>query len=258
MTLTIRRAQMEALEEAQRHQFALEMVEHLHSYSPAHAARIGDSALYQVARSGLARAEQYGLTLRGPVRLVIELMVLLGSYFDTDPQYPWAAEILNDRSTSDEMTRANALQERAVKFYDTALGSDYQYEHAAIRRLRQEDFEGFPERDATAFRSELLRRFSVIYPEKANYVGPESLENLLGQAAQLADYYSMGTPAGVVLVTALGFALGHRCDIDPQFPWLSQDLALRAVEHPTQVLARIRADFLAFLRYGSTNNGASR
>ncbi len=255
--LTIRREQMEALEDAQRHQFALEIVEHLRSYSPTHAARIGDPALYQVARSGLARAEQYGFTLRGPVRLFIELMVLLGSYFDTDPQYPWAGKILNDRSTSDEMTRANLLQEQAVKFYDTVLGPDYQYEHAAIRCLRAEDFEGFPELDAMPFRSELLRRLGTIYPEKANYVGPASLAILLDNATQLANYYSMETPAGVALVTALGFALGYRCDIDPQFPWIAHDLALRAVEHPIQLMARVRGDFLAFLRYGSTHNGAS-
>jgi hypothetical protein len=254
--LTIRREQMEALEEAQKHQFALEMVEHLHSYSPTHAARIGDPELYQVARSGLARAEQYGLTLRGPVRLFIELMVLLGSHFDTDPQYPWAAEILNDRSTSDEMTRANVLQERAVNFYDTVLGPDYQYEHAAIRRLHAEDFEGFPEQDATAFRAELLRRLGGIYPEKSSYVGTASLTILLDNATQLANYYSMGTPAGVALVTALGFALDYRCDIDPQFPWIAQDLALRLAEHPIQLMARVRGDFLGFLRYGSTHNGA--
>jgi hypothetical protein len=256
--LTIRHAQMEALEESQRHQFGLEMVEHLRGYSPTHAARIGDPALYQVARSGLARAEQYGLTLRGPVRLFIELMVLLGSYFDTDPQYPWAAEILNDRSTSDEMTRANRLQEQAVNFYDTVLGPDYQYEHAAIRRLRAEDFEGFPEQDATAFRAELLRRLGDIYPEKASYVGTAPLGTLLDQATQLAHYYSMGTSLGVALVMAMEFALGYRCDIDPQFPWIARDLAQRVVEHPIQLMAQVRGDFLAFLRYGSTHNGGSR
>ena len=66
--LTIRHAQREALDEAQSHQFALEMVEHLRSYSPAHAARIGSPAPYRVAWFGLGSAKQYGFTQRGPVR----------------------------------------------------------------------------------------------------------------------------------------------------------------------------------------------
>jgi hypothetical protein len=253
--LRIRREQMAALEEAQRHQFSLEMVEHLHGYSPAHAARIGDRALYHVARTGLTQAEKYGFTARGPVRLYIELMVLLGSYFDADPQYPWATALLNDRSSTDQMARADLLQQQAVRFYDSVLGTDYQYEHAAIRRVREEDLEGFPER-ADEFAAAALLRLRTVYPEKAAYVGQAPLEILLAQAARLAHEHSLGIVPGVALVMAMGFALGYRCDIDPQFPWIAQSLAQTKTLYPMQRVSQIRRDFLDFLRYGSTPTGS--
>ena len=45
---------------------------------------------------GTGQTFSHGFNFRGPVRLYLELMVLFGSHFDTDPQYPWAARILAD------------------------------------------------------------------------------------------------------------------------------------------------------------------
>jgi hypothetical protein len=253
--LTIRREQMAAFDEMQRHQFALEMVAHLHRFAPTHAARLGDSTLYQLARRGLSQAEKHRLTLRGPVRLYIELMVLLGSHFDTDPQYPWAAAILDDRRVTDEMTRADRLQKQAVGFYDSVLGPDYEHERAAIQRLRENDLENLPERD-DALRADLLARLGTIYPEKAQYVGRAALEALLAHAARVARACSLGTPSGVALFMAMMFAFGHGCDGDPQFPWIAQVLVETESHSPEQRVFRVRGSFLSFVRYGSPHKGA--
>jgi hypothetical protein len=252
--LMIRREQMMLFEEAQRHWFALEMVDHLHRYAPAHAARIGDHASYQLSLRGLDKAGQYGFSCRGPVRLYIELMVLLGTHFDTDPQYPWATRILNGRRELGEMQRADLLQQEAGRFYDSVLGSDYQYEHAAIRRLRAEQFADVPDWHASPF-SEILIRLRTIYPEKATYVGQAALEALAAHARLLACKYSLTTSAGAALMTGMVFAFGHRCDIDPQFPWIAQCLARSDAHGSLQRLDRLRHDFLNYLRTGSTPEG---
>jgi hypothetical protein len=253
--LTIRREQMAALDEMQRHQFALEMVAHVQRFSPDHAARLGDPAIYQLARTALLQAEKHGLTLRGPVRLYIELMILLGSHFDTDPQYPWAAAMLDDRHSTDEMTRADRLQKQAVGFYDSVLGPDYEHERAAIQRVRENDLENLPERD-DQFRAELLARLGTIYPEKAEYVGRAALEALLAHAARVARACSLGTPSGLALFMAMMFAFGHGCDGDPQFPWIAQVLVETESQSPDQRVLRVRGSFLSFLRSGSPHKGA--
>ena len=248
MTLTIRGEQQAVLEEAQRHWFALEMVDHLHQYAPAHAARIGDSMLYRVARMGLDKAEQYGFTMRGPVRLFIELMVLLGTYFDTDPQYFWAANILNGRREQGEMKRADLLQEQAVRFYDSVLGSDYRYEHAAIRRLCDEHFTNIPDLDSAA-NAEILLRFQSVYPEKVAHVGQAALDALVTHARLLALDYSLTTPFGVALIAGLTFALGYRCDVDPQFPWIATCLSSPDTHGSLQRPTRLRQEFAVLFGY---------
>ena len=55
----------------------------------------------------MARAEGYGFTNRGPLRLFIEMMFLCGSGFDTDPQYPAVGAVL--RAAGDQMQRAQMI-----------------------------------------------------------------------------------------------------------------------------------------------------
>jgi hypothetical protein len=51
-------------------------------------------------RRGVARAVELGFTKRGPIRLFLELEWLFGTGFDTDPQIPWAGEVLSDPTQS--------------------------------------------------------------------------------------------------------------------------------------------------------------
>ena len=95
--LVIREAQMEAFKEATRRTFEDEMVAHLAEFSPPLFKAIGEEQMRKAVHFGIGRADSHGFTFRGPTRLYLELMLLFGSYFDTDPQYPWAAEILSNR-----------------------------------------------------------------------------------------------------------------------------------------------------------------
>ena len=60
-------------------------------FSPPLFKAVGEEQMRKAIRFGIGRADSYGFTFRGPVRLYLELMLLFGSHFDTDPQYPWAA-----------------------------------------------------------------------------------------------------------------------------------------------------------------------
>src|SRR5262245_10939339 len=94
-----------------RQSFAEEMVEHLLDFAPDHAKSLGTKALAQIVELGMARARGYGFEQRGPMQFYIELMFHLGSDVDTDPQYPWAARILNRPRVPGEtqLRRANEL-----------------------------------------------------------------------------------------------------------------------------------------------------
>ena len=107
--MVIRAEQMRAFEQAARRQFEQEMVAHSKDFSPPLCEVIGDDQLLVALRSAMTRAEGYGFTYRGPIRLFIEMMFLCGSAFDTDPQYKAVGEIL--RASGDQMQRAEQIHE---------------------------------------------------------------------------------------------------------------------------------------------------
>ncbi|MBK7353861.1 MAG: hypothetical protein IPJ05_10285 [Nitrosomonas sp.] len=110
--LVIRAEQMDVFKKTALLSFEDEMVEHLAKFSPPLYKVVGEEQMRKVIRLGMSQAAQYGFTYRGPVRLYLELMLLFGSYFDTDPQYPWAAEILTNQESGTQMQRAESLYER--------------------------------------------------------------------------------------------------------------------------------------------------
>ena len=95
--LVIRPEQMEVFKEAALRSFESEMVAHLAEFSPPLFKAIGEEQMRKAIQFGIDRAGSYGFDFRGPVRLYLELMLLFGSHFDTDPQYPWAAAILTNQ-----------------------------------------------------------------------------------------------------------------------------------------------------------------
>jgi hypothetical protein len=50
-------------------------------------------------------------------------MFMLGSGFDRDPLHPWATEVLNDTSISDENERATRLYGEALNHLEQSLSS---------------------------------------------------------------------------------------------------------------------------------------
>ncbi len=133
--MIIRAEQLNVLAEDTLRRFEGEMLEHLRAFSPRHCSVIGDDGVREVIRLGLERAGNYRLTKRGPVRYFIELMFNLGSFFDTDLQFPWAAEALNDMSVTDEMDRAEILFDLATLYFRNTAGENNRYAVEALRRV---------------------------------------------------------------------------------------------------------------------------
>lgn len=75
---------------------------------------LGKPVLHDLIEQGLGSAKKYNITNERGLMIYIGLMFMLGSGFDTDPQLPWAIEILNDNSIKDQATRVELLYNTAI------------------------------------------------------------------------------------------------------------------------------------------------
>src|SRR5687767_9297821 len=101
--LRIRSEQITVFAEAALRNFEDRMVAHLENFAPNHSKILSEDEMRVVIRHGIKKAEDHGFTSERSIRIYTELMLMLGSSFDTDPQLPWAAELLSDEEITDEL-----------------------------------------------------------------------------------------------------------------------------------------------------------
>jgi hypothetical protein len=200
------------------------MVDHLHAFAPEHAARVGPEAIERVVQMGMEKCHEHGFDLRGPVRLYLEMMLLLGSHFDTDPQFGWAAEILA-ASSQDVMLRARHLFTETEAYLSAVYGPENAYSVRALDALSERLGTGFGPFHGR-LEDALLSELSACYPERYAYVGEARLRRLAQRAIEHARDFSFTRQRGQILVFVLMVAFGHGFADDPLFPWISEENVL--------------------------------
>lgn len=252
--LIIRKVQMEVFEKFILPAFEDEMVAHLRQFVPDHAGTIGDKRVRQLIRSGIERAKLYGLTYRNPVRFYIELMFMLGSDFDTDPQYPWAFEILKDSIYLGQLEKADRLYHNAMDYLEKVQGPDYEYEIAALRQFAGLRFDNLRVVNGN-FGGEITLLLKRLYPQKCAFIGDQAIRKLIQVGHELAKSYAISDAAGVPLLVGLMFAFGHGCANDPQFCWITDTMNDNSVVDPNNRIERLFSKMRAYLSQALTNMG---
>ena len=246
--LVIRREQMDVFRAAALRSFEDEMVEHLAAFSPPLFSAAGAEQLRKAIRLGMQRAGGYGFTFRGPVRLYLESMLLFGAYFDTDPQYPWAARILSSQESGPQMRRAEELYEAVRDYRRAVAGPEDAHTLRALHNVRA--FAAQPQGAASQdLASDLLKEIALIYPEKAAYVGSEGLGALVRKGIEGARVQRFSSDRGMTLVVVLMFAFGHGCGADPLYPWISRTLRDPAITDAAARAKRLEKKALTWLEH---------
>lgn len=237
--LVIRNEQMDALGQAALQAFEDEMLVHLSEYSPPLATAAGEEQLRLAIRLGISHAFGHGLTFRGPVRLYLELTLLFGSYFDTDPQYRRLAAVLMDRDSHPQMERAQLLFRRTLEYREQVAGPDDVHTFQALRGL-QDLARRTPAFAGGDFVEAMLQQIEEIYPQKAGYVGRDNLAVLVREGIDQAAGFGFTLGPQTALIVILMLSFGHRYAEDPLYPWIGRTLQDPAITEP-----RARADRLA-------------
>jgi hypothetical protein len=131
----ITRPQLERFQEAELSTFEEAMVARGAELSPTLAASLGDDQMRVFVRAAIAQAARHGLTLKGPVRLFVELTFLFGSGFDADAQHPWARACLESVPGRGQLQRASALHAASLEALRRIRGPSNLHTDPALRRL---------------------------------------------------------------------------------------------------------------------------
>jgi hypothetical protein len=245
--LTIRNEQLEVFDKAVVGGFEVEMVQHLRAFNPKHCEHLGESSIRQIIRLGIQEAKKYGFTNRGPVRLYLECMFLLGSYFDRDPLYSRISDVLIDCQYSNQMSRAEDLCDKLQKYVAKVFGPSRAFQLLAVQRMAKVSV------DDSALRSGnqgevIVSSLKDFFPQKARFVGDSSLHALSEWGIKAVEPLAASTNTEVVLFTTLGFMLGRAFTADPQFPWISATLKDSTARTPDTRIAEVYKQTHSYLQ----------
>jgi hypothetical protein len=251
--LVIRAGQMQILEDSSRERFETEMAAHARAFSPRLCEVIGDDQLRHVIRDTVRRAEGYGFSNRGPIRLFIELTFLCGSAFDTDPQYAPLGRSLREKAG--QMYRAQEMHEWHNEYLERVSGPGAINVHLALRALLA--FARGPLAMDANVREDLRRELVRMFPAKAAFSGEAALTAIIDESIDDSRPLGFENTRPVVLLAALKFAFGHGCLRDPLYPWISQTLDDPRIVSPAARAERLEKKAITWLKHVVARNDAS-
>lgn len=218
--MIIREAQFEALQNALTAKVEMEFVEQCYKFSPPLCKAAGDRGVLQTVRNGMERAQSYSFSDKDHIQFYIEMMLVLGSEFDSDPQFPWAAEILQDFSSQSHV-RVLALHRDLSLYLDRVVGPENVFLKEALANFLELRTQlSSPEELNIDNVRKLLWRF---FPQKYDDMNDDQLSQIEASAMSRAREFELTWGDG--LIAGIMFMFGHGATSDNLYPWIANTLA---------------------------------
>lgn len=236
--LKIRNEQINVFQQAAVRDFEDQLVKYVGEHFPKHYGNLGETGVRKVVRYGLNRAESHRLIDKRSISLYVSFMFMLGSHFDTDPQLPWALEILKDEITPDEKLRIDRLYDKVMEYFDHVAG-DNEYIDKALRRIRKEQIESLSSSGSGGLLDDMTLFLNKIFPQKCEYIGEDLIRSMILHGIKAAKRYNITDERGLIIYISLMFILGSSFDTDPQFPWVMAILNDETTTDETEKILRL-------------------
>lgn len=235
---------MKAFEDVALQRFEDKMVAHSKAFTPRLCKALGDEQLRVALRQAMKRAGNYGFTYQGPVRLYIELILLFGSHFDSDPQYATVAKVL--QASDDQMVRAEKIYQGILDYQKKVSGPKAIHVRKALEQLSVFAPESVT-LTAGSFEAKIMQEMNRIFPQKAEHIGQKALIKLIHEGRAVAKEYKFPPLRAEGLIIVLMFAFGHGCIDDPLYPWIKRTLNDDKIVSPAAKAERLEKKSLTWL-----------
>lgn len=247
--LRIQPKQLNAFQAAAMRDFEDRMLEHLKAFSPRHSRVLSPEQLRQVIQGALARARAHGFTSERSVRYWVELSLMLGSAFATDPLLPWVQPTLQRASSATQAQRIDALRKRGWQHVGDSYPDLADLVSGGPRKVLEllgaevgADVEALPSESA------ILAELRVLLPRRLEIAGDDRARAAIGNAIACAERSRMGTQRGARMFVAMAFTLGTGFAADPLLPWLPPLITDPSPTAPLERVERLVTEAITSLR----------
>ena len=230
MAITITDQQLKILEPYAYENYITELVEHCDKKFPHLRKTMGEEKLRQTLRQSVEKAKKNGFTQRGPVRFYIEMLIIFGWDFESDPQYPWIKESLQNNQDLSNFDASMELYREVDKYLDNIYGENNKHLVAVADKLQQLTLDNAKVTEKH-FMQDILTLLEEIYPQKYHLAEREQLKKLVEKGIQKSrNDYQFEQLNHIGLVILLMFSFGHEFDHNPFYQWATVEKSNRYKE----------------------------
>ena len=245
--LKIRKEQMTTFRTAAFRRFEDDMVEHVKEFFPNHYRIAGEPIVRNVIQYGIERSQIYDFTTERNMCLYITVMFMLGSNFDTDLFFPWAPEILKDKSEADPSVNADKLADAALDFMKRIAGENNADINKALLTLSKEHTQIISQAPTSDFRIHTKNLLQQLYHRKYMAMGDRTIDRLVNVGRKTAADYGITYGNGQLLLIVLMLFLGSACDRDPFLPWIKDILTDPSMEDQDKKVKRLYEESVNYI-----------
>lgn len=217
--LTIRKEQFRVFEVIKPAIFIPIMIKRLAEKFPSLTQLIGQEGLTNIIEQGISKSKNYGIELAYETSVIIEMSVLFGHAFDTDPLLNWAGEILNNPSLGSR-EKIESLKSLSLEYLNHTIPEDEIYPVPQYNKILNKSYEDLVVEFKNASQPEFLDYLKKFWREKFNQVKPGKLDLLFEMYLPKAEEHAFISIETINYYFLLMYLLGHQFDTDPQFPWI--------------------------------------
>jgi hypothetical protein len=194
------------------------MIQHLANHFAEVAAICGEEGLTKIVDDALPRIQSYGLHSNYQACIFIDLAMMLGRGFDTDPLLPWMQQLMQQKEENKTLWMEKIMGV-THKYRKQALG-DEPMPSAAYKKIIEREYDDVEDVLKPLSREGVLSYLEELWPEKFALIDETGFTQLYAKSAQKASHYSVESKAGIDYFTMLTFLLGSDFDRDFQYEWL--------------------------------------
>lgn len=254
--LTISTEQYDKLGDAYFKNYKLSLIPYVQEHFPIHANYLNDDGIYAVIEQSCVAAEKYGFESKRDICLYINLCIMLGTCFDTDPQLPHLAKILAAEYPLALDERMDLLWDEAIIKIEETLGPDEVFPIQECTLALGSNYETLCSNHDTVIAA-VTKHFHEVWPQKAALICDDLRLELTDFCCSTAAQYGIVHQQGQIEYTTMAFLLGHQFDKDPLFPWISKILQDDAypdgVERMTTLISETKKEFKEILANVTAN-----
>lgn len=214
--LKINNAQVLKFKEHFVSDFENELLIHVQNYFQGHYQMIGEDGIRNTIRYCLKKCKQYKFTTKRNICLYLNNMLMLGSNFDDDPQYPWGRTILKDVKFKDSVRHIDDISSNAMEVFEAIAGSDNKYINRYFLGITQQKDKLFQSLSDSNLKlnTEILKEW---FPQKYKTIKEQNIQKMVLAGYHFSEKYRIIKDSNIAIYIFMMFTGGSGFDTDPQY-----------------------------------------